>query len=66
MRGALNTTGEPQSAAEAHSCRRKRRFKSLRLAPRESERVFEMFATRTSAYHCRYCGGWHLFSKRSR
>lgn len=64
MRGAANSTGEARSAAEANSCRRKKRYKSRKLALRTREDIFERFATRTSPYHCSFCGGWHLFSRK--
>jgi hypothetical protein len=60
MRCALNTVGGGQ--AEVNSCRRKRRFRTLRLARREMRRVFDLFATCMGYYRCRFCGGYHLYT----
>jgi hypothetical protein len=51
------------AANALQACRRKRRFETEREADDAAYRA-RMEGRRLGIYHCEWCGGWHLTSRR--
>lgn len=57
----MTATKQP-SGWECTQCQGKHRFDNPQLARTAAERSRKAHECKTSAYRCRYCGGWHVGS----